>query len=589
MSAIVRSPLPDVPIPSPQSFFQHYLPSKPRYSDYPAFIDGSTGRTISGAQLREDSLRLGKGLQKELQLSGHEETVAVIYSSNSVDFAQIFYGCQSVRIITSLANASYTAAELAHQLRDGDPAIAFVHPSNYEGYAGAIQMLNTEGRKEPQLFWAVPLTDVPKTLRERTGVKSYQSLMVNTSDLDDFEGLSAEGEAAHQTALLCYSSGTTGLAKGVMSTHHNLNVNGQISALSWYPTNMVHGQPSVILGACPWYHIYGLMEAAVIPLLKGVPVVILPRFTPEGFFQAIHTHKITHAFVAPPMILHLANNSLADKYDLKKLKWMRCAAAPLGRGLIKKVKSRLGDDVHITQGYGLTEVTCLCTAQTIEDAISNPGSVGRLYPCLEAKIVDEDFQPAKIGEPGELCIRGATVMKGYWRNDEATKASFTPDGWYRSGDIAHIDPKGHVYIVDRLKELIKYKGFQVPPADLEKLLLTNPKVGDAAVIGVHSREHATELPRAYVVPVGGLGALSEAGKAELATELVNWVEKNVANHKRLRGGCILVDAIPKSRLEKTEMLKHKFTSAAGKILRKQLRAMAKEQEAVQRQQTMAKL
>lgn len=211
MSAIVRSPLPDVPIPSPQSFFQHYLPSKPRYCDYPAFIDGSTGRTISVAQLREDSLRLGKGLQKELQLSGHEETVAVIYSSNSVDFAQIFYGCQSVRIITSLANASYTAAELAHQLRDGDPAIAFVHPSNYEGYAGAIQMLNTEGRKEPQLFWAVPLTDVPKTLRERTGVKSYQSLMVNTSDLDDFEGLSAEGEAAHQTALLCYSSGTVSL------------------------------------------------------------------------------------------------------------------------------------------------------------------------------------------------------------------------------------------------------------------------------------------------------------------------------------------------------------------------------------------
>lgn len=174
-----------------------------------------------------------------------------------------------------------------------------------------------------------------------------------------------------------------------------------------------------------------LFRAAVIPLLKGVPVVILPRFTPEGFFQAIHTHKITHAFVVPPMILHLANNSLADKYDLTKLKWMRCAAAPLGRGLIKKVKSRLGDDVHITQGYGkqfsiltptrlpadlsdapgLTEVTCLCTAQTIEDAISNPGSVGRLYPCLEAKIVDEDFQPAKIGEPGELCIRGATVMK----------------------------------------------------------------------------------------------------------------------------------------------------------------------------------
>jgi acyl-CoA synthetase (AMP-forming)/AMP-acid ligase II len=211
MSAIVRSPLPDVPIPSPQSFFQHYLPAEPRYANYPAFIDGSTGRTITVAQLREDSLRLGMGLKRELQLSGLEETVAVIYSSNSVDFAQMFYGCQSVRIITSLANASYTASELAHQLRDGSPAVAFVHPSNYEGYAGAIQMLKTEGLKEPRLFWAVPLEDVPKTLRDETGVRSYQSLMVNTTDLEGFQGMSAEGEAAHQTALLCYSSGTVSL------------------------------------------------------------------------------------------------------------------------------------------------------------------------------------------------------------------------------------------------------------------------------------------------------------------------------------------------------------------------------------------
>lgn len=208
MSAIVRSPLANVPIPSPQSFFEHYLPSKARFPDYPAFIDGSTGRTISVSLLREDSLRLGMGLLRELQLTAHKETVAVIYSSNSVDFAQIFYGCQSVRIITSLANASYTAAELAHQLRDGDPAIAFVHPANYEGYAGAIQMLQTEGRKGPRLFWAVPMHEVPATLREKAGVQSYQSLMVNKTDMGGFQGSSAQGEAAHQTALLCYSSGT---------------------------------------------------------------------------------------------------------------------------------------------------------------------------------------------------------------------------------------------------------------------------------------------------------------------------------------------------------------------------------------------
>ncbi|KAJ9093122.1 hypothetical protein QFC19_008465 [Naganishia cerealis] len=492
--AIVRSPLADIPLPPLQSFFNYYLPSKPRYPDYTAFIDGVTGRNITVAQLRRDSLRLGLGIQDLLKLSLSPQTVAVIYSPNSIDFVQIFYGCQSTKVITSLANASYTATELAHQLRDGEPSIAFVHPSIYDAYLGAIKLLETEGRSAPKLFWAVPENEVPRELMRNTpDAKSYQALLMDEATVQNFQGTPAKGEEAHETALLCYSSGTTGLAKGVMSTHHNLNVNGEISAKSCYPENLAYGKGSMILNACPMYHLYGLMEAVIIPLLTGVPVVNLPKFTPEGFFRAIQNYKANAAFVVPPMVLHLANNPLAANYDLSSLKWMRSAAAPLGQGLIRKVKSKLGDDVHITQGYGLTEVTCLCTAQTVADALSNPGSVGRLYPCLQAKIVDEHLMPAKVGEPGELCIKGPTVMN----------------------------------IVDRLKELIKYKGFQVPPADLEKLLLTNPKVGDVAVIGVHSREFATELPRAYVVPAGGLDKLSAKEREELALELVSWVEKNV--------------------------------------------------------------
>ncbi|KAJ9108837.1 hypothetical protein QFC21_000157 [Naganishia friedmannii] len=577
MSAIFHSPLADIPLPPLQSIFSYYLPAKPRYPDYAALTDGATGRSITVAQLRSDSLRLGLGIQRLLKLPGSQQTVAVIYSPNNVDFAQIFYGCQAVRLVTSLANASYTASELAHQLRDGEPSIIFVHPSIYDAYLGACKLLETEGQRLPKVFWAVPENEVPKELLESgTGVKSYQALLVDETAVQGFEGIPANGEEAHETALLCYSSGTTGLAKGVMSTHHGVNVNGEISARSWYPDNMVHGKGSTILSACPLYHIYGLIEAAIVPLLKGVPVIILPKFTPEGFFRAIRDYKTTHAIVVPPMVLHLASNPLAANYDLSALKWMRCAAAPLGKGLIRKVKSRLGDDVHITQGYGLTEVTCLCAAQTVADAISSPGSVGRLYPCLQAQVVDEDLRPAKVGESGELCIKGPTIMKGYWRNEEATQASFTPDGWYRSGDIAHIDPNGHIYIVDRLKELIKYKGFQVPPADLEKLLLTNPKVADVAVIGVHSREFATELPRAYVVPAEGMAAMNAKERNDLSKDLVTWVEQNVANHKRLRGGCILIDSIPKS--------------AAGKILRKQLRAMAKaEQDEAYRRTSVARL
>ncbi|KAJ9125189.1 hypothetical protein QFC22_000143 [Naganishia vaughanmartiniae] len=385
MSAIVNSPLPDIPLPLLQSFFSYYLPAKPRYPDYAALTDGVTGRRITVARLRNDSLRLGLGIQRLLTLPGPQQTVAVIYSPNTVDFAQIFFGCQAVKVVTSLANASYTASELAHQLRDGEPSIAFVHPSIYDAYLGAIKLLESEGKSSPKLFWAVPRSEVPRELLE--GAKSYEVLLVDEAAVLNFE---------------------------------------------------------------------------------------------------------------------------------------------------------------------------------VADAISNPGSVGRLYPCLQAQVVDEDLKPAKVGEPGELCLKGPTVMKGYWRNEEATKASFTPDGWYRSGDIAHIDSKGHIYIVDRLKELIKYKGFQVPPADLEKLLLTHPKVGDVAVIGIHSREFATELPRAYVVPAASMNMMNAKERDELSHELVTWVEENVANHKRLRGGCILIDTIPKS--------------AAGKILRKQLRAMAKAEQ-----------
>lgn len=209
MSAVVRSPLPDIELPALQSFFHHQLPVNPRFPDYQVFTDGLTGRSITTRQLRQDALRLGKGLQNRFKLSGKEETVAVIYSPNRIDFAQIFYGCQSVRIITSLANASYTASELAHQLGDGSPLIAFVHPSIYDAYSGALQELQTEGTTVPTLYWAVPLDDVPDDLRRRTGhVNSYQSLMLGEEELQGFDGIAANGEDAHQTALLCYSSGT---------------------------------------------------------------------------------------------------------------------------------------------------------------------------------------------------------------------------------------------------------------------------------------------------------------------------------------------------------------------------------------------
>ncbi|KAJ9107861.1 hypothetical protein QFC19_002767 [Naganishia cerealis] len=265
----------------------------------------------------------------------------------------------------------------------------------------------------------------------------------------------------------------------------------------------------------------------LIPVLNGVPVVILPGFTAETFFSTIATYKINHAYVVPPLVIHMANSPLADKYDLSSLKWTRSAAAPLGKELVAKVKARYGNDLIMTQGYGLTESTAVCACQTVEESEAYPGSTGTLYPTLEARLLDADLQDVPPGEAGELCLRGPTVMN----------------------------------IVDRLKELIKYNGFQVAPAELEAMLLKHPKIADCAVIGVVSRARATELPRAYVVPVKS--GMKRDEQDALAGEIIAWVADNAADHKRLRGGCVLVDAIPKS--------------AAGKILRKDLRLQAQTQ------------
>ncbi|GHJ85695.1 hypothetical protein NliqN6_2097 [Naganishia liquefaciens] len=555
---IYESTYPPMELAPHNTIFRHHLPVQPRFPDYPAFIDAITGRTVTLSNLRSSALQLGVGLRNKLGLK--EKSRVLVYSPNSVDFPIIFFGCQSIGVITSLANASYTAKELAHQIRDGQADLAFVHPAIYEAYIGAIEILKKEGSKIPKLFWAIPDAAVPAEIKEKVrDVQAYDTLFASQKEVGDFGGVDLKSGDYNDCAVLCYSSGTTGLAKGVMTTHENLNVVGQLSRAA-SPPQMKNGNGQAIIGVLPMFHIYGMVKLINYPLTIGVPVVVLPKFIDTLFFSTIQKHKITYAFLVPPIILHLANNPLAQKFDLSSLRNIMSGAAPLGAGLTKKVKQRF-PKISVSQGYGLTETTAPCHAQNVEDAERHLGSCGKLLPNLQVRLVDIDLKDVKKGTPGEICIRGPTIMKGYWNNEKATKESFFDGDWYRTGDIAQIDDEGNHFIVDRLKELIKYKGFQVPPADLEALLLSHPKVDDVGVIGITSVEKATELPRAYVVPSGGLSKLDDAAKQALSRELTEWVAANVANHKQLRGGCVLIEAIPKS--------------AAGKILRKELREKAK--------------
>ena len=336
--------------------------------------------------------------------------------------------------------------------------------------------------------------------------------------------------------VLPYSSGTTGLAKGVMLTHRNLvsNIEQALAVLTMH-------EDDAFVAVLPFFHIYGMQVLMNFGLRSGATIVTMPRFDLELFLRLHQEHQLTCAFVAPPMVVALAKHPIVDNYDLSTLRWVLSAAAPLSADLAIECGQRLGCDV--VQGYGMTELSPV--SHITPPGMFKPGSVGITVPNTEVKIVDPVTElPLGVDQDGEVWVRGPQVMKGYLNNEAATKSTIDDDGWLHTGDIGHIDADGHLFVVDRLKELIKYKGFQVPPAELEALLLTHPQIADAAVIGLPDDE-AGEIPAAYVV--------LKQGQDTTAADIQRFVAEQVASYKQVRK-LTFVDAIPKS--------------ASGKILRR---------------------
>jgi acyl-CoA synthetase (AMP-forming)/AMP-acid ligase II len=331
-------------------------------------------------------------------------------------------------------------------------------------------------------------------------------------------------------ASLPYSSGTTGLPKGVELTHATLVTNVRQSQAT-----LEFREDDVVLAVAPFFHVMGFNLILACGLRAGATVVTMPRFDLEDVLSVIQRHRVTATIVVPPIVLALAKHPLVDRYDLSSLRLVGCGAAPLGAALEQRCADRLG--CIVAQGLGMTEATT-CIAINPLDA-PRRGSAGRLLANTEARIVD----PASgadlgAGRTGELWVRGPQLMRGYRDRPEATAATIDEQGWLHTGDLCYFDEDGYLYVVDRLKELIKYKGYQVAPAELEHLLLAHPAVADAAVVP-RPDEQAGEIPVAHVVP-----------RAEVtAEELLAWVAERVAPYKRVRA-VRFTDQIPKSQTGK---------------------------------------
>ena len=517
-----KKPTPEIPDLDITSFVMEHAAE---HADKAALIDGPSGRELSYGELADGIGACAAGLAGRGFAKGD---VLGILMPNLPEYAVAFHGAASAGGMSSTVNPLYTAPELTHQMNDSGARFLLTVPPFLDVAREAADASGVE-----EVF----------VIGEGDGATPFAELLG-----DPAEAPEAEIDPTTDLAVLPYSSGTTGLSKGVMLTHRNLVAN-----IVQTGAHMDMAPEDVLIGALPFFHIYGMTVIMNLGLRVGTTIVTMPRFDLEQFLDLVESHRVTRGFIVPPIALALARHPAVEGRDLSSIRHIKCGAAPLGSELSQRLSERL--DTFVSQGYGLTETSPVTHAIPFEPGAERAGSIGPPVPGTECRIVDpETGEDVAEGERGELWMRGPQIMSGYLNNPEATAATVDEDGWLHSGDVAVVDSDGYFQIVDRLKELIKYKGFQVAPAELEALILGHEQVGDVAVIGVPDEE-AGELPKAYVVP----------SSDDLdPDELIAWVSERVAPQKKIRL-VEVVDEIPKSPSGKIlrRVLKDREAAAAG--------------------------
>jgi len=487
----------------------------------------------------------------------------------------VIWALHRLGAIVSCANPSYTHSELEYQLKATSSKLLFTSSASLPTALKAAGSASLFPPSNIVVFSAVPPARTPagcfpaSAPAEAGEFATVQSLVERGWDLAK-NYVEPRGEnVGDSVAFMSFSSGTTGLPKAIAIAHRNLIANVLQVAMHLRCTERGlkdqdrYALPGdACMGVLPMYHIYGLVMNLHFVLFCGMTLVVCPKFNFHNMLESIVRHHITHLFIVPPQVVMLVNNPITKQYNLGNVRFAMVGAAPLSKEVTEKFKAMF-PGMRMGQGYGMTE-TCTIVSMFLFQQESVNGSAGLLIPDTVARIVKEDGSVAEYGEPGELWVKGPQMALCYANNKKATEETFLPEGWVRTGDEALMTREGNLFVVDRLKEILKVNGYQVAPAELEGHLIVHPYVQDAGVVGI-AHEYKGEVPLGFVVLEPSISKRVHSSSGEMhkvKAEIRKWVADNKVRYKHLDGGLEFVDAVPKN--------------PSGKILRRVLREQAKE-------------